>query len=73
LISKEQIAELVRLYSEFHGAIDPTAPAVLQFEREFYALLHTLHTSHAPDLPFNEFRRHAVRECKLFLLNDSNP
>src|SRR4051812_7519093 len=28
--SKEQLAELVRLYSEFHGAIDPTDPAVLK-------------------------------------------
>jgi hypothetical protein len=67
VISKEQLTELVRLYSEFHSAIDPTAAPVLQAENEFFALLHQLHITHAPELPFNEFRRYAIRECKLFL------
>lgn len=67
MISKEQIAELVRLYSEFHGALDPTTPAVLKAESDFHALLRKLHTTHALDLPYEEFRRFAIRECKLFL------
>ena len=67
MISQEQLLELVRLYSEFHGAIDPTEPAVLTAEEQFHLLLKSLHVTHAPDLPFQEFRRYAVRQCKLFL------
>ena len=67
MISQEQSAELVRLYSLFHGAIDPTEPAVLKAEEEFHALLRALHNTHAADLPFHEFRRYAVRQCKLSL------
>jgi hypothetical protein len=70
LIAKAQLAELFRLYSDFHGAIDPTEPAVLKAEAEFFALLHTLHNTHATDISFNDFRRHAIRECKLFLRNN---
>ena len=67
MISKEQIAELVNLYSEFHGAIDPLAPEVVKSEEAFYELLRSLRVTHAPDLPFQEFRRYAVRQCKLYL------
>jgi hypothetical protein len=67
VISKEQIAELVRVYSEFHGAIDPTEPAVLRAEAAFFALLRSLHSTHAAEVPFHEFRRHAVQQCKLYL------
>ena len=67
MISQEQIAQLVRLYAEFHGAIDPTEPAVLKAEEGFYTLLRSLHDTHAADLPFHEFRRYAVRQCKLYL------
>jgi hypothetical protein len=73
LISKEQIAELVRLYSEFHSAIDPSEPAVLESERQFYAMLHQLHETHASDLPFHEFRLYAMHECKVFLRKNTNP
>lgn len=67
MISEAQLSELVRLYSEFHGAIDPTAEAVLRAEDQFFANLKSLHASHAADVSFDEFRRHAVRQCKLFL------
>jgi hypothetical protein len=73
LISNEQLAELVRLYSDFHSAIDPTDPAVIEAERQFFAFLHKLHEVHASELPFHEFRRYAVRECKLFLRKNPNP
>lgn len=32
MISKEQIAALVTLYSQFHGAIDPFSPEVVAAE-----------------------------------------
>ncbi|MBI2928435.1 MAG: hypothetical protein HYY24_22425 [Verrucomicrobia bacterium] len=67
MISSEQVAELVRLYSEFHGAIDPTEPAVLRAEEAFIALLRSLHSTHAVDVPFQESRRYAVQQCKLYL------
>ena len=61
MISKEQLAELVRLYSVFHGAIDPTHPQIIQAEEDFFAMLRSLHMAHAPELPFREFRLHAVK------------
>ena len=67
MISRDQIAELFKLYSEFHGAIDPFAPDVLKAEESFYERLHSLHSTHAADVPFAEFRRYAVRQCKLYL------
>ncbi|PYJ03868.1 MAG: hypothetical protein DME25_11065 [Verrucomicrobia bacterium] len=67
MISDDQIARLVELYSEFHHALDPFAPRVLEAERQFFELLRTLHVTHAPDVPYDEFRRYAVRKCKLYL------
>lgn len=51
----------------FTGAIDPTEPSVLRAEEEFYRLLRPLHTTHAADLPYDDFRHYAVRQCKLYL------
>ncbi len=70
MISKEQIAELFRLYSEFHGALDPFASDVLKSEEAFYQLLRSLHATHAPDMSFQDFRRYAMRQCKLYLRNN---
>ena len=64
MISKGQIEELVRLYDQFHGAFNPLLPEVLEAERAFLEELQTLHATHAADLPFHEFRRHAVQKCK---------
>lgn len=64
MIGREQIAELAELYSEFHAALDPFAPSTLAAEKAFY---HALHAAHAADLPFPEFRRYAVWQCKLYL------
>ena len=64
MIAKEQIEELVRLYDQFHGAFNPLLPEVLEAERSFFEKLQTLHTTHAADVPFHEFRRYAVQKCK---------
>jgi hypothetical protein len=64
MISREQLEELARLYDQFHGAFDPFLPEVLDAERVFFDKLHSLHASHAADLPFQEFRRYAVQKCK---------
>ena len=53
MISPEQIYELVRLYSEFHGAIDPTEPVVLRAEIRFHEYLQELHAADAADLEFH--------------------
>jgi len=67
VISEERLARLVALYSEFHQALDPFHPSVLKAEKEFFELLHSLHTTHAADLSYDDFRRYAVRRCKLHL------
>ncbi|MBI4026695.1 MAG: hypothetical protein HY360_17055 [Verrucomicrobia bacterium] len=50
MISRKQVAELVRWYSEFHGAIDPFAPEILKAEKAFFEKLKSLHAAHAADL-----------------------
>ena len=67
MISSDQLAKLVALYSEFHQALDPFQPSVLKAEVEFFEMLRSLHATHAPDVPFDEFRRYAVKQCKLYL------
>jgi hypothetical protein len=67
VIPDDRIARLVKLYSQFHQALDPFHPDVLRAEKGFYELLNTLHNTHAPDVPYDEFRRYAVRKCKLYL------
>ena len=67
MISEAQVRELFHLYDQFHGALNPLAPEILEAERAFFAKLESLHTTHAPDVPFHEFRRYAVRKCKEYL------
>jgi len=67
VISEDQLAKLVALYSEFHQALDPFEPAVLKAEKDFFQLLHSLHAIHGADVPYDDFRRYAVRQCKLYL------
>lgn len=67
MISPEQRAQLAELYGRFHSALDPFEPGVRQAEEAFYKLLHTLHPTHAADVSFDEFRRYAVYQCKLYL------
>ena len=67
MIPESQLARLIALYSEFHRALDPFHPAVIKAETEFFELLQSLHTTRAFDVPYDEFRRYAVRQCKLYL------
>ena len=67
MISKEEIAELYSLYETFHSAIDPFDPEIMKAEAAFFEKLLALHERQAPDVPFVEFRRYAVRQCKLYM------
>ena len=67
MIAEEQLRELYQLYDIFHGALDPLAAEVLAAERAFFEKLESLHSIHAIDVPFHEFRRYAVRKCKEYL------
>jgi hypothetical protein len=67
VIPREEIALLAELYSDFHAALDPVAPKTAAAEKAFYERLQTLHATHAADVPFQEFRRYAVWQCKLYL------
>ena len=66
-IPNDQFQELLRIYNGFHGAFDPTDPAVMEAQRAFVSLLGTLHEAHARSVPFAEFRRFAAGQCKLYL------
>jgi len=70
VISPAQIAELAELYCDFHEALDPFSPEAVAAENAFFEKLGSLHSAHAPDLSFSEFRRYAVRQCKLYLRNN---
>ena len=67
MISPEQRERLAQLYGQFHAALDPFHPEVHRAEKDFYEMLHVLHAAHAADVSFDEFRRYAVHECKLYL------
>lgn len=69
MIGREDIAELARLYDQFHGAFDPLQPEALRAEQQFMERLAALHAAHAADVPFHEFRRRAVQRCKELLRN----
>ena len=67
MIAEEQLQELYQLYDRFHGALDPLALEVLEAERAFFQELDSFHSTPAPEIPFHEFRRQAIRKCKEYL------
>ena len=57
------------IYSQIRATrTDPgEAYDAIAAEKAFYERLHSLHAAHAPDVAFQEFRRYAVWQCKLYL------
>ena len=66
-LSREEIESLSDLYDRFAHALDPFSEERDRAEIEFYRRLEILHAEISPATPFAEFRREAVRACKLFL------
>jgi hypothetical protein len=66
-LTREQIEELATLYDRFAHALDPFSKEREQAEEQFYKQLERLHSAIAPQTDFADFRREAVRACKMFL------
>ncbi len=67
MIPAENIKELAELYDQFAHALDPFSEQRDKAEDAFYVLMEKLKFTHAPTSDAREFRREAVRQCKLFL------
>ena len=67
MIPAEKIAELAELYDRFAHALDPFSEDRDKAEDAFYLMLDYLRSVYAPRADAREFRREAVRQCKLFL------
>ncbi len=67
MIPSESIEELAELYDQFAHALDPFSEQRDKAEDAFFLLLEKLRLTHAPTTDAREFRREAVRQCKLFL------
>ena len=66
-MSEVEIKALAELYDRFAHALDPYSLDRDRAEDEFYRYLEQLHCRYAPTAPMPEFRREAVRQCKLYL------
>ena len=67
MIPAEEIAELAELYDRFAHALDPFSEDRDRAEHSFYVKLEHLRCLYAQQAESREFRREAVRQCKLFL------
>lgn len=67
MIPAEKIAELAALYDRFAHALDPFSDDRDRAEDAFYVTLEHLRCLYAARVDAREFRREAVRQCKLFL------
>lgn len=67
MIPAEEIEKLAELYDGFAHALDPFSEERDKAEDEFYQKLQYLKSLHAPTADLREFRREALRQCKLFL------
>ncbi len=67
MIPAEKIAELAELYDRFAHALDPFSEDRDKAEEAFYLKLDDLRRVYSAQIDPREFRREAVRQCKLFL------
>ena len=67
MIPSEEIGELAELYDKFAHALDPFSEERDQAEDAFYRKLEHLRCGYAQQVNARDFRREAVRQCKLFL------
>ena len=67
MIPPEEVAELAELYDRFAHALDPFSEDRDKAEDAFHVKMEHLRLLYAPRIDSREFRREAVRQCKLFL------
>jgi len=67
MISRDQLAQLAELYDQYQNSLRPLAPERTSAGRAFKELLGNLHSAHAADIPFHDFRRETIRQCRDYL------
>ena len=67
MIPVEQIARLAELFDRYNNALDPSSEDCLMAKRQFNDLMGGLHSAHAPELNFPDFRYELVRQCREYL------
>ena len=73
MISREQLAALAELYDRYQNSLRPLVPERAEAGRAFKELLDRLYSAHAPDIPFDDFRRETVAHCREYLRNNKAP
>jgi hypothetical protein len=67
MIPGSELEILANLYDRFANALDPESADRDKAEELFWKKLGALHCTHAPQSTYDDFRREAVRSCKMFL------
>ena len=67
MISVEHIARLAELYDRYNNALDPFSQDSREARRLFDELVGNLHSAHAPDLQFLDFRYELIQRCREYL------
>jgi hypothetical protein len=67
MIPVEQIARLAELYDRFNNALDPFSEECRRAKDELEASISNLHSAHASDVSFSEFRCELIRHCREYL------
>ncbi|MBI4327341.1 MAG: hypothetical protein HY674_19070 [Chloroflexi bacterium] len=67
MIAVEQVARLAGLYDRYNNALDPLSEDAVQARRQFDDRVSNLHSAHAPDVNFFDFRYEVVRRCREYL------
>ena len=61
MIPVEQIARLAELFDHYNNALDPLSEDCLLAKQQFDESVSCLHSAHAPDVNFYDFRYELVR------------
>jgi hypothetical protein len=67
MISREQLAQLAEIYDRYQHSLNPLSARRAEAGRQFKDQLATLHATHAPDIPFDHFRRETIERCREYL------
>lgn len=73
MIPKEQLALLAEFYSQYQHSLKPLSPERAAAGRAFKELFAQLHSTHAPDVPVDTFRRGTVERCRDYLRSNKAP
>ncbi|MCX6904648.1 MAG: hypothetical protein NTW03_14430 [Verrucomicrobia bacterium] len=67
MIPLESIAQLSDLFDRYNNALDPLSAECLAAGRQFEEMTSRLHSAHAPDVEYPQFRYELVRQCREYL------